>query len=305
MQIRDRPRRVGVSGSGGLIGRRLCDTLRNAGHRVSRLVRSEVASSTDEIRFLPETGHVESARLEALDAVVHLAGEGIADRRWSRERLRRIRDSRVLGTRLLARALADLRSKPEVLINASAVGFYGERGEEKLDEASAPGDGFLAETCVAWEAETAPAAEVGIRVIHLRLGVVLSAAGGALPRMLPAFRLGIGGRLGHGRQFMSWVSHRDVIGIVRHLLIDRAVCGAVNAVAPTPVRNAEFTRTLERVLGRPAILPLPAIAIRAALGKMGNDLLLTSTRVYPRRLEEARYRFADRRLEQALRSELI
>ncbi|HXV77410.1 MAG TPA: TIGR01777 family oxidoreductase [Candidatus Polarisedimenticolaceae bacterium] len=298
-------RHVAVSGSSGLIGSALCAALAAAGDRVSRLVRDDGASSRpDEIVFLPEAGRIDRSRLRGVDAVVHLAGEGIAAGRWTAERKRRIRDSRVRGTRLLATALAGLEAGPEVLISASAIGFYGDRGDDELDEASEPGEGFLPETCVEWEGETAVAARAGVRVVLLRSGLVLSARGGALAKMLGPFRLGLGGRLGHGGQFVSWIALRDVIAILLWLLADRAISGPVNAVAPTPVRNEEFTRVLAGVIGRPAIIPAPAFVLRALLGEMGRELLLASTRVYPARLERAGYRFLDPELDGALRYEL-
>jgi len=294
---------IAVSGASGLVGRPLGERLRRAGHRVLRLVRQEPAGP-DDIRFEPETGGLDAARLEGLDAVIHLAGENIAAGRWSAERRRRIRESRVRGTALVAGALAGLARRPRVLVNASAIGYYGDRGEEILDEQSGPGAGFLPETCVAWEEATAAAERAGLRVVKLRIGVVLAAEGGALARMVPLFRAGLGGALGRGQQFMSWISREDLLRVIERALSDEGLSGPINAVAPTPVRNVAFTRVLARVLGRPALFPAPAAAIRLLLGEMGQDLLLASARVVPRRLEQAGFRHQHPDLESALRSEL-
>jgi uncharacterized protein (TIGR01777 family) len=236
--------------------------------------------------------------------VVHLAGENVAAGRWSLARKERIRSSRVEGTRLIAEALAGLDRPPPVWVNASAIGFYGDRGDERLDETSAPGDGFLAETCVAWEAATAAARAAGVRVVLLRIGIVLDAKGGALARMLTPFRWGLGGRLGHGRQFMSWITLDDLVGVLRRALVDGGLEGAVNAVAPRPVTNAEFTRTLGRVLRRPTLLPAPALAIRLLLGEMGQELLLAGARVRSAELERCGFEFRHGQLEGALRAVL-
>jgi uncharacterized protein (TIGR01777 family) len=295
--------RIGISGASGLVGRPLSQRLRRAGHRVLRLVRRDPAGP-DEMRFDPATGDLDADRLEGLDALVHLAGASIAAGRWTAERRRRIRDSRVSGTTLLARALAGLTRGPRVLVSASAVGYYGDRGEEILDEDAVAGAGFLAETCVAWEGATAPAEAAGLRVVKLRMGVVLAVDGGALARLLPPFRAGLGGRLGDGRQFMSWISREDLLRVIEHALAHDEVVGPVNAVAPQPVRNADFALTLARVLRRPALLPAPALAIRLLLGQMGRELLLASSRVVPRRLERAGFRHLHPDLESALRSVL-
>ena len=295
--------RVAISGAGGTIGGPLAERLRRADHDVLRLVR-RLPAAAGEVRFEPEAGRIEGARLEGLDAVVHLAGENIAAGRWTAERRRRIRDSRVLGTGLLARTLAGLARPPRVLIGASAIGYYGDRGDEVLDESREPGAGFLAETCVAWEQATADAERAGIAVVRLRIGVVLAADGGALGRMAPLFRAGLGGRIASGRQFMSWISREDLLRAIEHLLGASGLDGPINAVSPTPVRNAEFVRILAGVLGRPALLPVPAAAIRLALGEMGRELLLASARVVPRRLEQAGFRFLHPDLESALRAEL-
>lgn len=294
---------VAISGASGLVGAALGAFLTAGGHRVSRLVRGEPRGE-DEIGWDPRDDSIEAEKLEGVDALVHLAGENIAGGRWSAGRKRRIRESRVRGTRLLAATLASLSRRPAVLVSASALGYYGDRGDETLDESSAPGAGFLAQVCREWEAATEPAERAGIRVVRLRIGLVLSAAGGALGTMLPLFRAGLGGRLGDGRQFISWIAHDDLIGVIHHALIDDSLRGPVNAVAPQPVRNAEFTRTLGRVLRRPTVLPAPAAALRLALGEMANELLLSSTRLAPRALAAAGFEPRFSRLEPALRFEL-
>jgi len=298
-----RPLRVALSGSSGLVGSALTAFLRSGGHEVHRLVRG-AAGAADEIGYDAARGGVRAEQLEGLDAFVHLAGESIASGRWTPERRRRIRDSRVVTSRSFAQTLAGLARPPRVLINASAVGFYGDRGDEVLDESSAPGEGFLAETCRDWEEAVAPAVRAGIRVVRLRIGVVLAAAGGALPRMVTPFRLGLGGRLGDGRQFLSWIALDDLVGLIHFLLCDDACEGAVNAVSPAPLRNVDFTRELARVLRRPALLPLPALAIRLLMGEMGQGLLLDGARVLPQRALDGGFRFRHPTLEAALRFEL-
>ena len=253
------------------------------------------------IRWDPEAGEIDPGSLEGFDAVVHLAGENIAGGRWNEARKQRILESRVKGTQLLAGALAKLKNPPKVFACASAVGFYGDRGDEALDETSAAGQGFLAEVCQAWEAATKPASEAGIRTVNLRFGVILSGSGGALGKMLPPFQLGAGGRIGGGRQWMSWVALDDVIGAIHHALLTDTVAGPVNVVSPTPMTNAEFTKTLGRVLVRPTIFPMPVFAAKLALGEMAEELLLAGQRVLPKRLEAADYRFRFNDLEDALR----
>lgn len=294
--------RVAVSGSGGLIGQRVCALLRAAGFTVAPLVRRPPAGA-NEITWDPATGRIDRTALEGLHGVIHLAGESIAGR-WTAARKAAIRDSRVRGTQLLANTLAQLQRPPVVLVSASAVGYYGDRGDAVLTEASAPGTGFLPETCVAWEAATQAAVAVGIRVVCMRMGLVLSREGGALRKMLPAFRLGLGGRLGSGRQYLSWISREDVARLFIFALQTPALQGAVNAVAPAPVTNADFTRTLGRVLRRPTFLPVPGIAISLILGEMGRTLLLSGARVIPRVADRAGFVFAAQSLEDALCSEL-
>ena len=298
------PLRIAVSGSTGLVGTSVANFMIAGGHKVSRLVRKEPRPGQDEVFWDPSGGTIDRAGLEGLDAVVHLAGENIASGRWSESRKSKIRDSRVEGTRLLCEALSSLNSPPRVLVSASAIGYYGNRDNEVLDETSPPGSGFLAEVSKRWEEATAPASQAGIRVVNLRVGVVLSARGGALPRMLPPFRIGLGGRLGTGRQVMSWIGLDDLVGIIHFALVTATLSGPVNATAPSSITNAEFTRTLGRILRRATPFPVPAPILRALLGEMGEELLLSGARVRPLRLEEAGFRFYHPELEGALRFEL-
>lgn len=293
--------RVAITGSTGLVGSEVVTVLSAAGHEVVRLVRRVPAPGGKAVlRWDPVKREVDAAGLEGLDAVVHLAGENIASGRWNAVRKAAIRASRVNGTRLLCDALAGLARPPKVLVCASAIGYYGDRGEEPLTEESSPGTGFLPEVCREWEAASAPAARMGIRVVTLRIGVVLSPKGGALARMLPLFRVGLGGVIGGGRQYVSWVALDDLVGIVLHALQSGELRGPVNAVAPVPVTNRELTVALGRVLSRPTLLPVPAFALRLAVGEMADALLLASTRVAARRLEETRYRFRFPELPAAL-----
>jgi len=288
-----------VTGSTGLIGSALVPYLVEKEHSVTRMVRA--VPRANEIRWDPVSGALDAADVEGFDAVVHLAGENIAGGRWTAEVKRRIRDSRVQGTRLLATLLARLHQPPKAFICASAIGYYGDRGQEVLREDSPPGRGFLADVCREWEEAARPAAEEGIRLVHLRIGLVLSAAGGALAKMLLPFRLGVGGRIGSGAQYWSWITLDDLVRIIDFSLLDRTWSGPVNAVAPCPVTNLEFTRTLGRVLARPTIFPLPAFAARMALGEMANDLLLASARVEPTKLLASGFEFLNPVLEPALR----
>ena len=289
-----------VSGASGLIGSALVPFLTTGGHRVTRLVRSPPAGE-GAVFWDPAARRLDPAALEGADAVVHLAGEPIARGRWTDAKKARIRDSRIQGTELLAEALARLDRPPRVLVSASAVGYYGDRGAELLRETSPPGTGFLAGVCRDWEAATRAAAAKGIRVATLRFGIVLSPAGGALARMLPPFRLGVGGRIGGGRQYMSWIAVDDAVGAIHHALMTDDLEGPVNVVAPQAVTNREFTRTLGRVLRRPTIFPVPAFAARLAFGELADALLLASARVEPARLLAAGYRFRHPDLEDALR----
>ena len=290
-----------VTGSSGLVGRALVAFLAAGGHGVTRLVRSRPGSGATEVHWDPDVGSIDTLRLEGLDAVVHLAGESIATGRWTAEKKARIRESRIRGTRLLCESLARLGQPPKALVSASAIGYYGDRGDEILREESGPGTGFLAEVCKEWEAATGLAIQKGIRVVHLRIGVALSAVGGALAKMLFPFRMGLGGVIGSGRQFMSWIALDDLVGSIAYALTTDAIRGPMNAVAPHPVTNREFTRTLGRVLARPTLFPMPAFAARLAFGEMADELLLSSTRVEPVRLSSAGYQFRYPTLEIALR----
>lgn len=289
-----------LTGATGLVGREL----------VGRLERAVVLSRDPEqarrrlpgveaYPWDPEAGPPPASALHSVEAVVHLAGEPVAEGRWTAERMRRIRDSRVLGTRNLIAGLAALASRPRVLVSASAVGYYGDRGDEELDETSSPGQGFLAEVCVEWEREALAAERLGMRVVCVRTGIVLAPGGGALARMLTPFRLGVGGRLGSGRQWMPWVHLEDEVGLLLHAMRDSRLHGAMNAVGPRPVTNAEFTRALGHALHRPAFLPVPKTALRVAFGELG-ELLTASQRVLPREAERTGYTFAHVGLADAL-----
>jgi uncharacterized protein (TIGR01777 family) len=293
--------RVVVSGSSGLIGSALVASLRERGDEVIRLVRS-APTGEEDVRWDPGSGSIDAARLDALapEAVVHLAGESIGGGRWTSERKRRICESRTVGTRLVSETMARLSAPPAAIVCASAIGYYGDRGDELLTEASAVGSGFLAEVTRDWEEATVPARDAGIRVVNTRFGIVLSAEGGALARMLLPFRLGLGGRLGSGRQWFSWVALDDVVGAIEHSLGAHELAGAVNVTAPNPVTNREFTKTLARVLGRPAVVPVPAAALRIALGELADNLL-GGQRVLPERLLASGYAFRHPDLECALR----
>jgi uncharacterized protein (TIGR01777 family) len=289
---------IAVSGSTGLVGSRLVSALKRDGNSVRRLVRS--APTSDDILWQPASGQVAAEQLEGLDAVVHLAGENIAQGRWTAAKKARIRESRVEGTRLLSVSLADRKLRPRAFISASAVGFYGDCGDRICDETTSAGTGFLAEVCQAWEEATLPAVTAGIRVVHLRIGVVLSSRGGALAAMLLPFKMGLGGKIGTGRQYMSWIAIDDLVRIVLFCLEREEVRGPVNAVAPSPVTNAEFTRALGRVLSRPTLFPMPAFAARLAFGEMADALLLASTRVVPARLDKLDFNFFWPEVEGAL-----
>lgn len=295
-------RNVLVSGSTGLIGSGLVPMLEKRGWRVIRLVRSLKDTPEPQVRWTPRGDWIDFEGLAAdpPEAVIHLAGENIVGR-WTEAKKRQIRESRVRGTRLLSQALAELEVKPKVLVCASALGYYGDRGEEELDEASAAGQGFLAGVCKEWEAAADPAREAGIRTVHVRVGMVLSAEGGALAKMLTPFKWGLGGVVGDGRQYMSWISREDIAGIFTEAVENPELSGPVNGGSPNPVTNREFTETLGKVLGRPTFLPAPGFAVRLAMGEMADELLLASTRMIPRKIMGSPYKFRDLELEPALR----
>ncbi|MDJ0770805.1 MAG: TIGR01777 family oxidoreductase [Ilumatobacter sp.] len=290
---------IGVTGSSGLIGSALLEHLRAGGHQTTRIVRR--AAGAGEISWDPTKGDLDPGALAGLDAVVHLAGAGIGDHRWTDEYRRTLLDSRVDSTKLLAEAMA-AADGPRVLISGSAIGVYGDRDDEQLDEASSSGDGFLADICRAWEAATAPAEAAGIRVAHIRTGIVLSREGGALKKMLPLFRLGLGGRFGNGRQWMSWISIDDEVRAIEHLLTS-GISGPVNLTAPEPVRNADFAKTLGKALGRPSFLPVPTFGPKLVLGgDLAEALLFSSQRVAPSVLVEDGFAFEHPELLGALRA---
>ena len=299
--VANESRRAVVSGASGLVGSRLVEHLRGSGYRVSRLVRG--GGQPGDVAWDPAGQRIDEAGLEGVDAVVHLAGESIAAGRWTNARKARIRDSRVTGTRLLVDALGRLRKPPRVLLSASAVGYYGDRGDDWLEETAGPGMGFLAEVCRDWEAAAERASAHGIRVVRYRMGLVLASEGGALGRMLPVFRSGLGGTLGTGRHYQSFITRHDLERAMLHGLETDAVSGAVNAVSPYPVTNREFTRVLARVLRRPAVLPVPAFALRVGLGELAGELL-SSQRARPSVLERAGFEFEHSELELALRAVL-
>lgn len=295
--------RILVSGAHGLVGTALGSKLLAAGHTVSALTRS--AAAPGGIRWDPSAGlGPEESQLAAAapEVVIHLAGESLRARRWTARKKERIRASRVQGMRLLCDALLRLRHPPRVLVNASAIGYYGDRGDEILTEANAPGTGFLATVCQELETESARAVAGGIRVVNLRLGLILSARGGAMEMMLPPFRLGFGGPFGSGRQYMSWITLDDVTAAIQYCIDNHAMTGPVNLVAPRPATNAEFVRTLGRVLHRPAVLPLPAGLMRILMGELADELLLASQKVQPQRLLAGGFVFGQPDLEPALRS---
>lgn len=290
-----------VSGASGPIGASLLPSLKGNGTSVVRLVRG-VAKGEDQIAWDPAVP-VEPQVVSGFDAVIHLAGESIVGR-WTAAKKAKIRDSRVVGTFNLASALAQSAEKPKVFICASAIGYYGDRGDELLREESPPGTGFLAEVCQDWEEATTPAVQADIRTAHLRTGIVLSPKGGALGAMLTPFKLGLGGRTGSGQQWMSWIDVRDMVGAIHHILKNDLIQGPVNLVAPKPVRNAEFAKTLASVLSRPAIFPLPAFAVKLMLGEMGEALLLASQKVEASKLISSGYPFRYRELRTSLESVL-
>lgn len=293
-------KKVLISGSTGLIGRSLVRRLESTGHEVVRLVRPESRGGVTGVTWDPANGVLDPTELEGFDAVVHLAGENIADRRWSEEQKRRIRDSRVVGTTLLSTSLASLNSPPEVFVCASAGGYYGDRGDEVLDDSADPGTDFIATATREWEEACEPAAQAGVRVVNLRISVVLTASGGMLKRVLPIFRMGLGGKLGSGSQYFSWITLHDVIDSLIWVIDKDEISGGVNVTSPNPVTNAEFTRALGRATGRPAIFAVPRFALRIVQGDLA-DVVLSSLRMEPQLLIESGFEFSHPEIADALR----
>jgi uncharacterized protein (TIGR01777 family) len=291
-----------ISGSSGFIGSAVTAELTHAGHRVGRLIRDANAHQPGTILWNPATGNLDSNELEGADVLIHFAGESVAGGRWTVAKKKRIRESRVQGTRLLSQAIARLTPGPQVFIVASAVGYYGDRGDEQLTEDSSLGSGYLADVCRAWELAASAAREAGIRVVHLRFGMVLSFHGGALPKMLLPFKLGLGGVIGSGRQYVSWITLGDAVRAVQFAMQTPALRGPVNVVAPQPVTNREFTKALGQALHRPTLFPLPAFAARLAFGQMAEEVLLAGARVQPQRLQAAGFQFQQPELAAAFQT---
>ncbi len=296
--------KIAITGASGLIGRALTTSLIAEGHQVIPVIRRPNPATPDAIEWNPAAGTIEASKFEGVDGVVHLAGAGIGDKRWSESYKREILESRTKGTDLLARTLASLAAPPSVLVSGSAIGFYGDTADAAVDETAPAGNDFLAKVCVDWEAAAAPAAAAGIRVPFLRTGIVLTADGGALAKMLPLFRFGLGGRMGSGKQWWSWISMADEVGAIRWLL-DHDISGPVNATAPTPVSNSQFTKALGEAMHRPTLAPVPSFGPKLLLGaELADALLFTSTRVVPGVLEASGYPFAHPTIDTALRDVL-
>jgi len=291
-----------VTGSTGLVGRALCAHLEERGDEVLRLVRRAPASD-GEVQWDPTEGTCDAAAFD-VDAIIHLAGEGIASRRWSKGQMLKIRESRVAGTRLISEGAVRITRRPQVLVSASAIGFYGDRGDEVLNEDAPRGAGFLADVCADWELATDQAVRAGLRVVNPRIGMVLAKGGGALEKMLLPFRLGLGGRIGSGQQWMSWIHVDDLVRVLCKAVDDESMSGAVNAVSPEPVTNSDFTRALGRALRRPTLFPLPAFAARLVMGKMADDLLLASARVAPAELLKREFVFQHPEISGGLKASL-
>jgi uncharacterized protein (TIGR01777 family) len=295
--------KVVISGSSGLVGKALITSLTADGHDVYRLVRSQPKSSKD-IQWDPQAESMDKSSLEGADVVINLAGESIASGKWTNDKMDRIRQSRVRGTTLLANTLNELEAKPKVLISASAIGYYGDRGNEILIEESPVGPGFLASVCREWERAASIATKGGIRVVQMRIGIVLSKDGGALAKMLPPFQMGAGGPLGSGKQYMSWIAIDDLVSAFKHAIETESLSGPVNLVAPNTVQNIDFTKSLAKVLGKPAFFPVPGFVLAVALGRMADELLLTSQRVEPKKLLHSEFHWKYAKLEDALKQAL-
>ena len=296
--------RILITGASGLVGSALSAALGAEGHSVGGFVRPGTSASKDDVAWDPATGKMDLKAAEGADAVVNLAGASIGGGRWTEERKKLLRTSRVNLTERLVRNLEQLTRRPAVLVSASAIGYYGDRGEEVVAESSPPGNDFLSRLSSEWEAAAMGVEKLGIRTVITRFGIILSKSGGALPRMLTPFKLGVGGKLGSGKQWMSWVALDDVVGAIRDAIVAPSLRGPVNVVAPNPARNADFTRALARVLHRPALFPAPAFALRLMLGEMADALLLSSQRVVPQKLLDARFSFRIAELESALKRAL-
>lgn len=289
-----------IAGSSGFIGSELLSCLRGRGHEVVRIVRSESQMTSDAILWDPQHHELTPKDFEGFDVLINLAGENVSEGRWTEEKKRKIKDSRLLGTRILCEMVTRLQSPPRLLISASAIGYYGSRGDQFLTEKSPPGKGFLAEVCKKWEAVTEPATIRGIQVVQLRIGVVLSPKGGALKKMLMPFKLGLGGVIGSGNQWVSWISMDDLMGVFLHIIGHSEIHGPVNAVAPNPVTNRKLTEEIGAILRRPTIFPVPEFLVRMMFGEMGEELLLSSTRVVPEVLNNTGYTFLYPELKDAL-----
>jgi uncharacterized protein (TIGR01777 family) len=292
--------RILITGASGMVGSTLSAALRAEGHVVGRFARPGVAAGKDDVAWNPQTGEMDTRAADGADAIVNLAGASIGGGRWTEQRKALLRTSRVNLTQQLVAGLGKLKNPPKIFVSASAIGYYGDRGDELLMETSAPGSDFLAQLSRDWEAAAMSAEQFGARTVITRFGIVLSKNGGALPRMLTPFKMGVGGKLGSGKQWMSWVALDDVVGAIREAIVSPTLRGAVNVVAPNPARNVDFTRALAKVLHRPALFPAPAFALRLMLGEMADALLLSSQRVAPQKLQETKFAFRYMELEPAL-----
>ena len=293
---------IAVTGASGLIGSALVDSLTSKGHAVYRIVRAKSQEDGTDIEWIPENGDWDTAFVNGLGGIVHLAGENIASDRWTKEKKEKIRNSRIYGTRSLCKNILKLAKVPDVFVCASAIGFYGDRGNDIMTEESAKGYRFLSEVCEKWEGEAAVVTSANIRVVNLRFAMVLSADGGAVPEMLSAFKKGVGGRLGSGKQYVSWIAIDDAINVIHHVLTDSSLSGPVNAVSPQPVTNKVFTKTLGKIIKRPTFIPMPAFSARLVFGEMADELLLASTRVEPAKLVNSGFKFKYPGIDEALRS---